>query len=118
MCKFQITKAYNQSPSNFILRQKLETINAGSGVFVKWYDLKARKIRYTAGLLIAKKNKGLSSHIILRRTITKERISFLFYVYSPTFLGIGQLSSPDYYSTAYKAKYYNATLRPIRWKYL
>jgi ribosomal protein L19 len=117
MCKFKIKQFYQQ-PANLVLRKKLETINAGSCVFVKWYDIKARKIRYTAGLLIAKKNKGLSSHILIRRTITKERLTFLFYVYSPTFLGIGQLFSPHIHSTAYKAKYYNATLRPIRWKYL
>lgn len=117
MCKFQIEKIY-QSPSNLVLRKKLETINSGSIVFVKWYDIKKRKIRYTAGLLIAKRNKGMSSHIIIRRTITKERITSLFYVYSPTFLGMGQLSSPHLYSTAYKAKYYKATINPIRWKYL
>jgi len=117
MCKFLIKKSY-LSPSNLILRNKLETINAGSIIFIKWYDIKKRKIRYTAGLLIAKRNKGMSSHIIIRRTITKERITSLFYVYSPTFLGIGQLSSPKVFSTAYKAKYYKATLHPIRWKYL
>jgi len=117
MCKYKINEFY-QKPSNFALREKLNTINAGSGVFVRWYDLKARKIRYTAGLLLAKRNKGPSSHILIRRTITKETLTYLFYVYSPTFLGIGQLSSPKIYSTAFKAKYYAATLRPIRWKYL
>jgi ribosomal protein L19 len=114
MCKFLIKKFYNQQ-KNLIIRQQIRKIPTGSGVFIKWYDVKTHQIKYTPGILIAKSGKGASSHIIIRRKITREVLTTQFYIYANTFLGIGILKKER---NNLNAKKYNFLLRPIKWKYL
>jgi len=114
MCKYQINQTYS-SKKNQILRKQMDKIPTGSIVFAKWYNMKTHKIQYTPGILIAKKEKGTSSYIIIRRRITKEVITAIFYIYANTFLGIGLVKKEKNNLTAKK---YNLLLRPLRWKYL
>jgi ribosomal protein L19 len=114
MCKFLIKNFYNKK-YNSIIRQQIDKISTGSGVFVKWYDVKTHHIRYTPGILVAKRGKGESSHILIRRKITKEVLTTQFYIYARTFLGIGILKKER---NNLNAKKYNFLLRPIKWKYL
>lgn len=114
MCKFLIKNLYNQ-PWQHIIRQQIQNIPAGSGVFIKWYDVKKHIIRYTSGILIAKRGKGNSSHILLRKRVSKEVITMEFPIYARTFLGIGVLKKEK---INLNAKKYNLLLRPIKWKYL
>lgn len=114
MCKFLIKELYNQKYNN-IIRQQMEKIPAGSGVFVKWYDVKKHIIRYTSGILIAKRGKGSSSNIIIRKRVSKEILTMQFSIYARTFLGIGILKKER---NNLSAKKYNLLLRPIKWKYL
>jgi len=114
MCKFLIKEFYNYK-YNSIVKQQIDKISTGSGVFVKWYDTKTHHIRFTPGILIAKRGKGMSSHILIRRRITKEVLTTKFYLYARTFLGIGILKKEH---TNLNAKKYNFLFRPIKWKYL
>lgn len=114
MCKFLIKEFYNQK-ENYSIRKQIKKIPAGSGVFIKWFDVKKHQIKYFSGVLIAKRGKGPSSHIILRKKITQEVFTMKFYIYAQTFLGIGLLKKPE---NNLNAKKYNLLLRPIKWKYL
>jgi len=114
MCKFQIEQVYNKS-ENLVIRKQIKKIPTGSSIFVKWYNVKTHTIQYTPGILIAKRGKGSSSHILIRRRVTKEVITLIFYIYSKTLLGIG-LVKEEFNNL--NAKKYNLLLRPIRWKYL
>lgn len=114
MCKFQINKIYNNK-ANKTLKAQIEKIATGSVIFVKWYNAKTHKIQYTSGVLLAKRWKGTSSHIVIRKRVTKEVITFIFYLFAKTFLGIGILKEERYNLTAKK---YGLLLRPLKWKYL
>jgi ribosomal protein L19 len=114
MCKIQVNKI-NEKKHHNLLKTTIKKIPVGSSVFIKWYDVKTHKPVYTPGVLIAKRGKGLSSHIIIRRVITKEVVTTFFYLYAKTFLGIGLLGKSKETPIAKK---YNYLLRPIRWKYI
>lgn len=114
MCKFLIKDFYNQRV-NTVIREQIEKTPAGSVIFLKWYDVKKHKLRFLTGRLIAKKGKGISSHIIIRKKITKEVLTMKFYIYAQTFLGMGILKKER---DNLNAKKYNYLLRPIKWKYL
>jgi len=114
MCKIQLQKIQQKKHNNLIF-QKIKKIPIGSSVFVKWYDLKNRKKVFIPGVIIAKRGKGTSSHIIIRRVITKEVITSFFFIYTNTFLGIGLLGKNK---KKFIAKNYNFLVRPIRWKYM
>jgi len=113
MCKFQFFN--NNKKHNNLISKKIKKIPAGSSVFIKIYDVKTHKKVFIPGVLIAKRGKGLSSHILLRRIITKEVITSYYYIYTNTFLGIGMLGK---HKKAPVAKKYNYLLKPTRWKYL
>lgn len=114
MCRIQYNNLIQQK-HNDLISKKIKKIPAGSGVFIKWYDVKTHQIVFVHGILIAKRGKGFSSHIIIRRKITKEVVTSFFYLYTNTFLGIGLLGRQK---RRIKAKNYNQMLKPIRWKYL
>ena len=114
MCKFQIKKIYDKK-ENFVLREQIAKIPTGSSIFVKWYNVKTHKIQYTPGVLIAKRGKGSSSHIVIRRRVTKETITLFFFLYSKTLLGVGVIKEER---LNLNSKKYDLLIRPIKWKYL
>ena len=114
MCKFQINKVY-QNKLNQMLKDRVNKIATGSVIFVKWYNAKTHKIQYTSGVLIAKRAKGTSSHIVIRKRVTKETITSVFYLYAKTLLGIGILKEER---LNLNSKKYGLLLRPLKWKYL
>jgi len=114
MCKIQVNKINEKKHQN-VLKQAIKKIPVGSSVFIKWYDVKTHEAVYIPGVLIAKRGKGTSSNIIIRRVITKEVVTTFFYIYANTFLGIGLLGKSKKTPIAKK---YNYLLKPIRWKYI